>query len=107
MSTELKATALAGGSWIALCRIVNGRKWACGFGVRAAATLTGWDKNNSFITTPCIHPIAMPSETVYLKDRQIEILKEMVEQSDELENISQAVQYCVNAQGQRDMANNE
>ena len=45
----------------------------------------------------------MPSETEYLKDRQIEILKEMVEQSDEFENISQAVQYCVNAQGQRDM----
>ena len=44
----------------------------------------------------------MVSETIYLKDKHADYLQGMIAETDGIENISQAVQYCVNQQAQRD-----
>jgi len=38
----------------------------------------------------------MPSETVYFKEEQYSFLEDMVESEPGVNNLSQAVQYCVN-----------
>jgi len=47
---------------------------------------------------------AMPSETIYLREEQYDFLKGMIEGSIGVNNMSQAVQYCVNVQEQREDA---
>jgi len=44
----------------------------------------------------------MPSETTYFKDGHIEFLDELVAGDSGIDNRSQAVQYCINQQRQRE-----